>query len=115
MSIQLVGWLLLAIVLFYYGFIIYAGATKAWHVLGWLPKVMILPLAPPFYLVDVLFNTTIGSLIYLQWPKYYGYGIFGLTFSIRTQQNAAFGTPRRKAIALSIVKHFLYPFAGNNY
>lgn len=51
-----------------YGFVFYAGALQAWprmHV-GW--KVPIGAAVAVFGLLDVLFNTTLGSLIYLEPP-----------------------------------------------
>ena len=50
--------------------IVYFSAVAKWDQLKWQLKALLLPLGIVFYLFDIAFNFTLGSLIFWQLPSF---------------------------------------------
>ena len=71
---------IILIALMFYGFQWYAGALQAWPRMLIVPRIFTLIGVAFFGAVDIFWNITIGSLIYLELPF-----LHGVTFSQRTE------------------------------
>lgn len=79
------------------------AALRVWNSLHWLAKLHLLPLAPPFLLLDALVNLTIGSLLFLELPRWW-------TLSERLHYHAIRRHGWRTAMALWLCTELLNPF-----
>lgn len=74
--IQLVKWILIypTVAFFVLGYALiisyltYCSIIRTWSDLPKAVKILLLPLSP-LYFVDVLFNVTFGTLMFVEWPK----------------------------------------------
>lgn len=64
----------------FYGFQWYAGVSQAWTRMKLVPKILSAPPAALFFLCDVLWNCTWGTVTFLEFPF-----VHGFTFSQRVE------------------------------
>jgi hypothetical protein len=94
---------------FYSLFLAYASVQNiGWSRVPLFGKVCILPVGAAFYAMDVAFNCTVGSLVFLQLPT-----MKTSTLSMRLKNNIETGDGWRKRWAALFVDNFLLPFARN--
>ncbi len=84
-------WVPVILLLLFYAYVIYAGVKRVWSQLSFIQKSFFLPIAL-FYPVDILFNWTLGSLLFLEAPK-------ELTLSERCERHIQGHNFLRKRIA----------------
>ena len=102
-----IAYLLLASYLFYLGFLMYASVMNVgWTKLSLFVKVLLAPPGVVFLVFDVVFNATIGSLVFWQLPNK-----LTLTLSKRMAALIAYTpTTWRGKIAARVVDTLLLPF-----
>ncbi len=94
---------------FYALFLSYASIQDiGWSKVPMFGKVCLLPIGALFYCMDVAFNTTVGSLVFLQLPT-----VNTLTLSKRLANNIATSHGWRQRWSALFVDHFLLPFTRN--
>ena len=94
---------------FYSLFLAYACIQDiGWSKVPLFGKVCVLPIGVVFYLMDLFFNATVGSLVFLQAPT-----IKTATFSMRLKANIDGPDGWRKRWSALFVDHFLLPFTKN--
>ena len=93
---------------FYLLFLVYAAASPKWSKLPIWPKILLLPAGVIFYVIDVVFNFTFGSILFLQLP--YINGHWYQTLSMRMAYNKT-QTGWRSKIASFVCSNLLDPFA----
>jgi hypothetical protein len=64
----------------FYGFVFYAGCIQAWNRLLIGAKILLLPPVLIFGIVDILFNSTFGTIMFLEFPT-----LHLITFSKRCE------------------------------
>lgn len=60
--------ILYSCIILFYGFVFYAGVKQAWGRLSFFGKVLLAPPVLVFGAADLIFNATIGSLLFLEIP-----------------------------------------------
>lgn len=94
---------------FYALFLAYACIQDiGWSKVPLFGKVCVLPIGVVFYLMDLVFNATVGSLVFLQAPT-----IKTATFSMRLKHNIETAEGWRQRWSALFVDHFLLPFTRN--
>jgi hypothetical protein len=93
---------------FYCGFLMYASVMNVgWGKLPLFLKVVLAPVGSVFLLMDIAFNLTVGSLLFLQLPPTWT----PPTLSMRMAHNiAAVPTTWRGKLSALIVNNLLLPF-----
>ena len=92
--------------IFYSFFMAYASIQNVgWSKVPLFGKVCLLPVGVCFWVMDVCFNATFGTLIFLQLPT-----MKTSTLSMRLAANIAGSDGWRKKLATAFVDHFLLPF-----
>jgi hypothetical protein len=77
----MVAFILISLLLFY-GFVFYAGCVQAWPRLLIAVKILLLPPVIFFGLLDIVFNITFGTLMFLELPSFHL-----ITFSKRCEHH----------------------------
>ena len=104
MKLALYAYAFLAV--FYTCFQAYASIQNVgWSKVPMFGKVCLLPVGVCFWMMDVLFNTTVGSLVFLQLPT-----MKTSTLSMRLAANIAGPDGWRKRWSSLFVDQFLLPF-----
>lgn len=94
------------LILFYTFFLAYASIQNVgWAKVPAVGKALLLPVGVVFYVMDVAFNITFGTLIFFQAPT-----IKTVTLSMRLKANINGPDGWRKTISSGFVNHFLLPF-----
>lgn len=94
---------------FYSLFLAYSAIQNmGWSKVPLFGKVCILPIGVTFWLMDVLFNATVGSLVFWQLPT-----MKTSTFSMRLKANIDGPEGWRKHWSAAFVNSFLLPFTRN--
>ena len=92
--------------IFYAGFQAYASIQNVgWSKVPMFGKVCLLPVGMCFWFLDVMFNATMGSLVFLQLPT-----MKTSTLSMRLKANIEGPDGWRKRWSALFVDHFLLPF-----
>lgn len=84
------------------------AALRVWNGLHWFAKAHLLPIAPPFLLFDVAVNLVIGSLLFVEIPRWW-------TLSERLHHHATRTHGWRTTIAQWICSRLLNPFDPDVY
>jgi hypothetical protein len=79
------------------------AALRVWNSLHWFAKAHLLPLAPPFLLLDVAVNIIIGSLLFLERPRWW-------TLSERLHYHAISNHGWKTYLAAWLCRNLLNPF-----
>lgn len=79
------------------------GALRVWINLHWFVKFNLIPIAPVFLLLDVAVNLVIGSLLFLEPPRWW-------TLSERLHYHAINNHGWRTSIAVWLCVNMLNPF-----
>jgi len=102
-------YLVVYVYIFFCLFLMYASVMNAgWAKLSLLLKILLAPVGVVFLLIDVAFNISAGTVLFLQWPTR-----TTLTLSKRMAQNIAIGTGWRKTLSSLIVDNLLLPFTAD--
>src|SRR5271165_3459530 len=99
-------WLFLYVYVFYLGFLMYASVMNAgFKNLPLFVKALLVPPGIVFLLMDVLFNITLGTILFFQLPTK-----ATITLSKRMSSNIATGSGWRFKLSSLIVNNLLLPF-----
>ena len=92
-----------ALLLLWLGYITVMAGLREWNRLHWFAKLNLLPLAPLFLLLDVAMNITIGSLLFLEVPRWW-------TLSERLHYHAISNHGWKTYLAAWLCRNLLNPF-----
>ena len=110
---QIIAYAIGFVYAFWLMFVVYSACINTgWSKLPLFPKVLLAPVGLVFMAMDVAFNLTAGSLLFLQlptltrWPPSW-------TLSVRLARLVKSDTTWRGKLASVIVRNLLLPFTAN--